>query len=306
MLARVLAALSLIALLSACSSDDAEDPQEEDPTKTSATEDGGRGGSGNAASTPDSGSGDTGGGGGGPSSDPASSGGVGTSNSDPASSGGGGGSNPDPTSTGGNAPSTGALGATRTGEGTYYGATGEGACMLDASPGDLDVAALNAPDYQVAAWCGACAEVTGPRGTVRIRIVDLCPECKSGDLDFSESAFAKIAEVAQGRVPITWNFVACDVSGPVQYRYKDGSNQWWTGVQVLNHRLPIAKLEFSQDGGQSFTEVPREDYNYFVTTSGFGAGSVQVRITATDGQTLVDTLPPVQELLVVEGQAQFR
>jgi expansin (peptidoglycan-binding protein) len=210
-----------------------------------------------------------------------------------------------PGSSGGNPTVTNVtLGQTRTGEGTYYAATGDGACMFGPSPNAMDVAALNQPDWAGSALCGACADVTGPNGSVRVRIVDLCPECQSGDLDFSQQAFAKIAQVSAGRVPISWTLVACDVTGPVSYRYKDGSNQWWTAVQVLNSRLPVTTLEYSPDGS-SWNPTERQDYNYFLAASGFGPNPVEVRITAIDGQRLADQLPAVQALLVTAGHAQF-
>jgi expansin (peptidoglycan-binding protein) len=197
------------------------------------------------------------------------------------------------------------LGEVRTGEATYYTfANGDGACMFGPSPDDLNVAALNAQDWSTAAYCGACADVTGPSGKVRVRLVDQCPECPSGNLDLSPQAFQQIAAMDLGRVPITWNLVACDVIGPVKYRFKDGSSQWWTAVQVLNHRLPITHFEWSADGTQ-FKSIARSDYNYFLDESGFGPTGVTVRITAGD-QVLVDSLPPVQELLVVDGRAQFQ
>lgn len=209
------------------------------------------------------------------------------------------------TAAGGSPAGSVSFGGVHQGEGTYYAATGEGACMFDASPDNLDVAALNQPDWQGSALCGACADVQGPKGRLVIRIVDLCPGCKSGDLDFSEQAFAKIADVSAGRVPITWTLVPCEVTGPVRYRYKDGSNPYWTAVQVLNHRLPVTRLEWSTDG-QTWNQTERTEYNYFLASGGFGTGPVRVRITAIDGQTLEDELPPVQELLVVTGQGQFR
>lgn len=196
------------------------------------------------------------------------------------------------------------LGETRTGEGTYYDADGTGACLFDDGSSPLLVAALNAPDWAGSAWCGACARVDGPDGSVTVRIVDLCPECESGDLDFSPEAFAELAPLEHGRIPIEWSLVACDVSGPIRYRYKDGTNPWWTAVQVLNHRLPIAKLEWSADGSE-FQEVPREDYNYFVAADGFGDDPVKVRVTAVDGQVLEDELPAPEEYLEVPGAAQF-
>jgi expansin (peptidoglycan-binding protein) len=211
-----------------------------------------------------------------------------------ASGGGGGGSS---------APSI-ALGEERTGEGTYYDADGSGACSFDPSPNALDVAALNSVDWAGSAYCGACADVTGPNGSVRIRIVDLCPECKTGDLDLSPQAFEKIAPLEQGRVPITWQLVSCDVPSHMRYRYKDGSNQWWTAVQVLDHRVPVASVEWSSDG-ETFQEMERMDYNYFLAENGFGTDAVTLRLTAMTGQTVTDELPPVQELLIVEGTSQF-
>ena len=198
-----------------------------------------------------------------------------------------------------------ALGEQRTGQATYYAtANGDGACMFGPSPDDLNVAALNAPDWSTAAYCGACADVTGPSGTVRVRIVDECPECPTGNLDLSPQAFSQIAALDLGRVAITWNLVACDVTGPVRYRYKDGSNAWWTAVQVLNHRYPITTFEWSADG-TSFTQISRTDYNYFLDESGFGSNPVTVRITASNGEQLTDALPAVQSSLMVDGQAQF-
>src|SRR5262249_2810433 len=59
---------------------------------------------------------------------------------------------------------------------TYYAATGDGACLFGPSPGDLMVAAMDAPEYDYAAVCGEYVHVTGPKGAVTVRIVDLCPE----------------------------------------------------------------------------------------------------------------------------------
>lgn len=207
--------------------------------------------------------------------------------------------------TGGSAPKPPIeFGERSTGEGTYYDADGSGACSFDTVTGPLFVAALNAPDWAGSALCGACANVEGPNGSVTVRIVDLCPECSSGDLDLSPQAFAELAPLEQGRIPIEWTLASCEVTGPIRYLYKDGSNPWWTAVQVQNHRLPVAKFEWAPAGGE-FQELERTDYNYFLTESGFGEGPVRVRVTAVDGQVLEDDLPPVQEGVATPGAAQF-
>jgi expansin (peptidoglycan-binding protein) len=101
-----------------------------------------------------------------------------------------------------------ALSADYSGEATYYAADGTGACGFKASPNDLNVAAMNKSQY-ANSWCGQCVLVTGPKGTVKVRIVDLCPGCAHGDLDLSEEAFTAIASLSAGRVKITWHTVAC-------------------------------------------------------------------------------------------------
>lgn len=148
---------------------------------------------------------------------------------------------------------------THTGIATYYlDADGSGACLFDPIPGDLMVAAMNADEYDNAAVCGSYVEVNGPNGTVTVRIVDLCADCHTGHLDLSPEAFALIADLAQGRVDITWRVVSPAVSRPIAYHFKDGSNQWWTAVQVRNHRNPVAKFEYRTSAGQ-WVEVARTD-----------------------------------------------
>jgi expansin (peptidoglycan-binding protein) len=206
---------------------------------------------------------------------------------------------------GGSGSTSQVLGETRTGDGTFYGATGEGACSFDASPGNLMVAAMNHTDYAGSAACGGYIRATGPKGTVTVRITDECPECKPGDVDFSAEAFALIADPVAGRVPISWQLVAGDVQGPVQYRYKEGSTRWWTAIQVRNHRLPVTKLEILPSGASAWIDVARTDYNYFVYPTAINPGPLQVRVTALGGSVLQDTLPEPQGGLVVSGAAQF-
>ena len=186
---------------------------------------------------------------------------------------------------------------------TYYAATGDGACSFGPSPNDLNVAAMDQPEWNGSAVCGECVAVTGPKGSVTVRIVDLCPGCEMGHLDLSQQAFAQIADVSAGKVPITWKVVACDVTGNVEYQIKDGSSQYWTAIQVRNSRLPVEKLEWMQGG--TWSDISRAAYNYFVVSGGVGPGSYQVRITSSTGETLVDTLPPVQPNAVVQGSGQF-
>jgi expansin (peptidoglycan-binding protein) len=192
---------------------------------------------------------------------------------------------------------------TQNGKITYYNADGSGNCGFDPSPSDLMVAAMNDVEYAGSQVCGACVSVTGPKGTIVVRIVDRCPECLKGHLDLSKEAFAKLADLALGVVPVTWKFVACNVSGPIRYKFKEGSNPWWSAIQVRNLRYAVTKFEAKKSG--SWVAIPRESYNYFVYASGLGIGPYDLRVTDVLGHVLTDTGIAFKEGQEVPGAAQF-
>jgi expansin (peptidoglycan-binding protein) len=163
---------------------------------------------------------------------------------------------------------------------------------------------MNEADYGTSALCGACVEVTGPRGATTVRITDRCPECAPGDIDLAAAVFAEIADPIAGRVPITWEVVPCVVSGPVRYFFKDGSNPWWLAVQVRDHRHPIASLEMLGADG-TFQALRRERYNFFINDQSPGEGPYTFRITDAYGHTQIDRDIPFAESQARDGQAQL-
>ncbi|MCA9521079.1 MAG: hypothetical protein KC609_08905 [Myxococcales bacterium] len=191
------------------------------------------------------------------------------------------------------------------GEGTYYvEADGSGNCGFPATPNDLMVGAMNQTDYQDSAVCGSCVHIVGPKGEIDVRIVDRCPECAPGDIDLSPSAFDRIAEHSAGRVPIRWWRVPCEVSGPIRYHYKDGSNPWWLAVQIRNHRHPIATVEYRAADGR-FVEMERTTYNYFLEPKGLGDGPYHFRVTDIFGQQIEDANLPFKENTEYSSSSQF-
>jgi expansin (peptidoglycan-binding protein) len=190
------------------------------------------------------------------------------------------------------------------GPATYYTtADGSGNCSFDPSPDDLMIGAMNHVDYDGSDACGGCAKIAGPNGDITVRIVDQCPECDAGHIDLSPEAFQKIAPLSAGRVSLSWQYVSCAVTGPVVYYFKQGSNQWWTAVQLRNHSNRIAKFEFQK--GSTFVAVEREDYNYFVAASGMGPGPYTFRVTDVYGNQITDTDIVFHEAAGVSGRSQF-
>jgi expansin (peptidoglycan-binding protein) len=206
------------------------------------------------------------------------------------------------------------LGAPTKGIATFYDADGTGNCSFPASPNDLLVVAPNKDRwYAGSAICGACMRVTGAKGAVVVRVVDSCPvgaeegDCgdSGADLDLSEQAFAAIDDPDRGRVNVTFEIVECDVSGPMRYQFKSGSSPYWTAIQVQNHRLPIAKLEYA--AGSGWVAMNREDDNFFVAQRGVGARpqGLALRITSSTGEVVQDNLPGILDGQTVNGTAQF-
>jgi expansin (peptidoglycan-binding protein) len=193
------------------------------------------------------------------------------------------------------------FGKTYTGRATFYAADGSGNCSFDKSS-DLMVGAMNQTDYGNSQACGAHLKVTGPNGTVTIRVVDRCPECPPGAIDLSQQAFAKIAPVSAGRVSISWKLLSPSGLGSIGYRYKSGSSQYWCGIQVLDHRNPVKSLQVKAGG--SWVSLERQDYNYFVAAGGAGCGGT-IRVTDIYGNQVTDDGIKISPDRIQRGNSQF-
>lgn len=199
-------------------------------------------------------------------------------------------------------------GTVHTGDGTYYGGGYEGGCaMLDPVSRDYWIVAMNLADYNNAQLAGAYLEVTGELGTINMLVTDLLPEGKKGDLDLYVDAFPLIAPVEKGRVPVSWKIIPLDTAenAPVSYKYKEGTTEFWCGVQVRNHRYPITKLEYLDKSGQ-FKEIERRQYNYFESMD-MGTGPFTFRITDIYGQVIIDENIPLSydDNEIIPGHVQF-
>ena len=177
-------------------------------------------------------------------------------------------------------------GVTHQGVATAYAAAdGDGACLFGPAP-DMMIAAMNVTDYETAKACGDTILIHAANGkSVTVRITNECPApCAPGQIDLSQQAFAQLADLKVGRLSITWTLLSPPTADPVSLRYKSGSSRWWCGIQVIGHRNPVASLEVA--AGTTWRQLPRTDYNYFISADGTGCGG-RIRVTDIYGQQLV-------------------
>lgn len=199
-------------------------------------------------------------------------------------------------------------GTIHTGDGTFYGGGYVGGhAMLDPVSHDYWIVAMNHSDYNSAQLAGAYIEVTGELGSIKMLVTDELPEGKKGDLDLYVDAFPLIAPAEKGRVPVSWKIIPLDSAenAPISFKYKEGSTEFWCGVQVRNHRYPITKLEYLNAQGE-FVEVERRPYNYFESRE-MGAGPFTFRITDIYGQVVIDENIPLSydDTVIIPGHVQF-
>lgn len=165
-----------------------------------------------------------------------------------------------------------------------------GNCSLPSIPtDDLDVA-VSPDEYAGSAACGTYLDVTGPRGTVRVEVADLCPGCERGHLDLSEEAFRAIGDLDAGVIPITYAPVADPAVPPLAFRVKDGSNPSWTAIQVVDAGTELRSVEVRV--GEGWAQLSRTAYGYWLAPSGLGAGPCTVRVTDVTGRTA--TVPGIE------------
>jgi expansin (peptidoglycan-binding protein) len=148
-------------------------------------------------------------------------------------------------------------------------------------------------------------QVTGPKGEVVVEVIENCAgACAAGEIELSRTAFAAIATLEEGQADVSWRLVACDRQGPIVFSYEADSDEWWAGIQIRNSRLPIRGLAILLPSG--WTPLTRDHWNHFPISAELGSGPFDFRVTAIDGQELLERAIAYVPGGVVSGQGQFR
>ncbi|KAB1942261.1 hypothetical protein F8271_12940 [Micromonospora sp. ALFpr18c] len=176
------------------------------------------------------------------------------------------------------------------GKASFYDAgRSGGTCSFPAPPADRLYVALGSSEYSRAAACGSYLDVSGPRGTGRVMVIDQCGGCGPGKIDLSDEAFAKIADRAQGIATVTYRAVVNPpLDGGLTFRIKDGASRYWFAVQVGNHGNPLRSVEAKGPGG-GFHKAARQTDNYWTVEDGIGPGPYTIRVTDVYGHQTTAT-----------------
>ncbi|GIF40963.1 expansin EXLX1 family cellulose-binding protein [Actinoplanes xinjiangensis] len=176
----------------------------------------------------------------------------------------------------------------KSGKATFYDLAGtSGNCSLEVPADDLYVA-LGPSEYSEGASCGAYLDVTGPKGKVRVKVFDSCPECPAGHIDLSRTAFKKIGTEIDGIIPIKYKLVTNpSTPAPISVRIKEGASQYWFAARLDNYGNLLSKVQVA--GGGGFKTAYRTDYNYWLIDAGAGPGPFKIKITDVYGNTATVT-----------------
>ena len=130
-------------------------------------------------------------------------------------------------------------------------------------------------------------KITNTAGkSIVIRIIDQCPECPTNRVDLSEDAFQQLGDTKTGILPVTMEFVECQVTGNIGYRMKNEATKWWQSVVVYNHRVGVKKFEM-KGSNTNWIEYKRKSYNEFEGSHTLEL-PISMRVTSINGEVITD------------------
>ncbi|MFI1914086.1 expansin EXLX1 family cellulose-binding protein [Nocardia sp. NPDC020380] len=185
------------------------------------------------------------------------------------------------------------------GQARFYAFSQGVACSLPDLPLDGYYVGVPTDEYAGSAPCGSYVNIDGPLGSVRAQIVDRCPGCPPHQYDLSRTAFAAIANTADGVVPIRITAVHDPSPAPqLYYRVQQSSSADWLGLLVSGTGNPINQVDLQRPGGTDWLPM-RRGYDNYWTLSGAGAGPFTIRVTDAYGHAAL-----IPGVAITPGQVQ--
>ncbi|KAK0611050.1 RlpA-like double-psi beta-barrel-protein domain-containing protein-containing protein [Immersiella caudata] len=170
-------------------------------------------------------------------------------------------------------------------------------------PAGVSGVGIGPPNWANGTKCGACLQVNGPRGSVKVMVTDSCPSCAQNRLNLYEEAFRQIANPNDGIANVEFDIVNCGINSQLWSRMEAYEFVNSFSMQVMNANYPVTALHVSTDGGNRWEATVRRDYNYFERESsgGFNQDRVLVRVSCSNGRQVI--LPNVSMEEYAESRA---
>lgn len=194
-----------------------------------------------------------------------------------------------------------------------YGATGithYAAIQVNRIPGDLR------GQWDGGRACGQCFEVRArtPQGwkSTQVRIVDKCPDGFCG-IDLGGAPATELMGNQAGRYSGQWKPITCEglegvSDGPTRLHVKNGSNRWWSLVQIRNPPSAVSEIRLRADRAgatwirlawaaeaENFFKVPeailRDSVTYFLEARFESGATAEMATTPTALSTAEAVLP---------------
>jgi expansin (peptidoglycan-binding protein) len=171
------------------------------------------------------------------------------------------------------------------GSASYYSTNRNGMCSLGA-PGTDAYVAVGRAEYAGGKACGTYLDVTGPNGTTRVQVVDMCPGCPAGKVDLSRAAFSRIGALSAGIIPVTYATVRDpQLSGPLRVKLKGGTGYSSLTAVIDNHGNPLSSVELQTPSG--FVALRHSEDNLWTAPGGAVTAPVSLRVSDVYGHQVL-------------------
>lgn len=183
----------------------------------------------------------------------------------------------------------------------YDPGTATGSCSLGPFSASGFYASLPARQYDKGAACGTYLDVRGPRGKVRVEVVDLCPGCSATTINLSRAAFDRVADPGPGSAHVTYRrAVNPRLPGTIGVQVTSDPASSQIEVQILNHGNALTSVAIAErapattPGGRDSAHgrliwhpLTLGPNGYWRPATSLGAGPFELRITDGFGHQAV-------------------
>lgn len=156
--------------------------------------------------------------------------------------------------------------------------------------------AMNAAQWDDGQVCGSCVRARCIDSRCPIQnvdvvamVVDKCPECAHGALDFSYPAYSAVTGSWPNRLTVSWEFVDCSsfIDGTIKMWPKDGGNAYWQAFYFANARYQLQSVTLNGE------PLQRQTFGFWIHSGSAPSGSAELVFTAVNGETVSAKLDSV-------------